>query len=295
VWWVWVLGALVAWVIVASLAALVIGAMVRLADQRVGITDDAVPAAAPAVVRTPVFARRRVPVPPVGIALAGIGAALMAGGYAIRLSGATGPSAQLMSMDAPYSVPRLFVATMFAAAAMAAVAGAGRIPGRRTWWLAIGAVAAGIAVVKAGSTVHVVALRSLDRVVTPVGGLVVSGLIAAAVIGGLFFLSRTERRDRQRLLFVLGLYGVAAVGLSAVSSALSVAYGAASRWAAAATFIEETVEAMTGVAFLVGVLVGVAPRLVLPAAWALRRAADPHTLDLPEAAPDRTALPGGLR
>jgi hypothetical protein len=211
----------------------------------------------------------------------------MAGGYAVRLSGASGPYAELMSMDAPYSVPRMFVATMFAAAAMAAVAGAGRIPGRRTWWLAIGAVAAGIAVVKAGSTVHVLALRGVESAITPLGGLIASGLMAAAVIGVLWFLSRSERRDRQRLLFVLGLYGIAAVGLSAVSSALSVAYGAASRWAAAATFIEETAEAMAGVAFLVGVLVGVAPRLVLPADWALRRAADPHTLDLPEPSPGR--------
>jgi hypothetical protein len=285
----------VAWVVVAFLAALVMGAMIKLADRRIGMTDDPTPAAAASVVRTAVVARRRVPVPPIGVALAGIGAALMAGGYAVRLTGASGPSAQLLSMDAPFSVPRMFVATMFAAAAVAAVAGAGRIPGRRTWWLAIGAVAAGIAAVKAGSTVHVVALRGLDRVLTPVGGLVASGLLAAAVVGALWFLSRTERRDRQRLLVVLGLYGVAAVGLSAVSSTLSVAYGAASRWATAATFIEETAEAMTGVAFLVGVLVGVAPRLVLPAEWALRRAADPHTLDLPEVAPGRTTLPEGLR
>jgi hypothetical protein len=33
------------------------------------------------------------------------------------------------------------------------------------------------------------------------------------------------------------------------------------------------------VVFLVAVLVGVAPRLVLPADWALRRTEDAHTLD----------------
>jgi hypothetical protein len=41
-----------------------------------------------------------------------------------------------------------------------------------------------------------------------------------------------------------------------------------------ATFVEEAGEALAGVAFLMAVLVGVAPRLVLPASWALRRTAD---------------------
>jgi hypothetical protein len=37
--------------------------------------------------------------------------------------------------------------------------------------------------------------------------------------------------------------------------------------------------------------VGVAPRLVLPATWPLRRTADAHTLEVPEAAPGRLAEP----
>ena len=57
-------------------------------------------------------------------------------------------------MDAPFALPRLFVALLFAAGAMAAVAAAGSIPGRRTWWLAVALVGAGIAAVKAGGTVH---------------------------------------------------------------------------------------------------------------------------------------------
>jgi len=36
------------------------------------------------------------------------------------------------------------------------------------------------------------------------------------------------------------------------------------------------------------VMAGVAPRLVLPAEWALRREVDAHTLHLPEQAPGRT-------
>jgi hypothetical protein len=37
------------------------------------------------------------------------------------------------------------------------------------------------------------------------------------------------------------------------------------------------------------VLVGVAPRIALPARWALRREADAHGLELPEGLPGRTA------
>jgi hypothetical protein len=94
------------------------------------------------------------------------------------------------------------------------------------------------------------------------------------------------------VLAVLALYAAASVGLSAVSSAVAGAVGSASNWAAAATFLEESGEALAGVSFLVAVLVGVAPRLVLPAAWALRRAADEHTLDLPEQLPARSAPEG---
>jgi len=106
----------------------------------------------------------------------------------------------------------------------------------------------------------------------------VSVLLAAGVIAGLWYLSRSERRDRRRVLSALSLYGVAVVGLSALSSAVAGAYGPGSPWAAAATFVEESGEALAGVAFLVAVLVGVAPQLVLPAGWPLRRRADAESL-----------------
>jgi hypothetical protein len=64
-----------------------------------------------------------------------------------------------------------------------------------------------------------------------------------------------------RVIGVLTLYAGAAVGLSAISSAMPTA-----TLAAATTFVEETGEALAGVGFLLAVLAGVAPRLVLPAA-----------------------------
>ncbi len=56
-----------------------------------------------------------------------------------------------------------------------------------------------------------------------------------------------------------------------------------------ATYLEESGEALAGVAVLVAVLVGVAPRLVLPASWVLRRAEDAGTLAVPGAVRDRVS------
>jgi drug/metabolite transporter (DMT)-like permease len=177
-------------------------------------------------------------------------------------------------MDAPWSLPRLYVATLFAAAALAAVAGAARNPGRRTWWLAVGAVAAGVAVVKAGSTVHVTVMDRLTAATSAAGAVAISATGALLVLAVLAVISRAERRDRRRVLTALGLYAVASVGLSALPGLVG------GQWAAMATFVEESGEALAGVAVLVAVLVGVAPRLVLPAAW-LRRRDDALSLEAP--------------
>src|SRR3954447_1083718 len=300
VWWLWVLGGLAVWSVVALLFAVVLGRGIRLADRRslgVGLDDllttaDLPASLQPARVAASGTVRRAIPVPTIGIALFAVAVALETIGYVLRLTGATGVSAQVLSMDAPFSVPRMFVAAVFAAAAFAAVAGAGSVPGRRAWWLAVGVVAAGIAAVKAGSTVHSHAMASLDDAVGPRGALLVSVALAAAVVGGLWVLSRNDRRDRRRILGVLALYAGASVGLSAVSTAIAGSAGGASRWAAAATFLEESGEALSGVWFLIAVLAGVAPRLVLPATWPLRRSADAHTLELPEQLPGRPAAGG---
>ena len=281
----WIVGGLFVWLLVAFLVAVVVGRGIQLADSRSAAPAvpemlDAAPGPSPVAV---VPARRRaVPLPPLGIALVAFALVLELGGYFTRLSGASGAAAQIWSMDAPLSLPRMFVAALFGAAAVVAIAAAGRLPERRAWWTAVGLVAAAIAVIKAGSTLHADAFHAL-RDATSLGGAVgVSVLMAAAVLGALWLLSRSERRDRLRVLSALALYAGASVGLSGVSSAVTGAYGGASTMAAGATFLEETGEAIGGVVFLVAVLVGVAPRLVLPAAWPLRRTADAHTLEVAE-------------
>jgi hypothetical protein len=294
VWMTWVLGGLAVWLVVAFLVAVVIGRSIRLADRRSpNVAVDGVLTTADLETKrraaAPRARRRTIPVPPLGIALFAMATGLETCGYVVRLTGTRGPVAQVLSMDASHSLPRMFVAALFAAAALAAVAGAGRMPGRRTWWVAVGLVAGTIAAVKAGSSVHADALGALTEAVGATGALLLSVAAAASVLGALWVLSRNEQRDRRRVLGVLALYAGASVGLSAVSSVAARTYGSASNWAAAATFLEESGEALAGVAFLVAVLVGVAPRLVLPPAWVLRRTADAHTLELPEQLPGRAA------
>jgi hypothetical protein len=227
--------------------------------------------------------RRAIPLPPVGVALAGTAVALETCGFVMRLNDTAGPVAQLLSMDAPFSLPRLFVAVLFAAAAIAAVVAATQAESRRTWWLAVAVVAAGIASVKAGGTVHADAIGALEDALGAGAAVLLSALAAVVVVTGLWSFTRTERRDRRRILGTLGFYAAASVGLSAVSAIVPAG------WATAATYLEESGEALAGVAFLVAVLVGVAPRLVLPASWVLRREADAQTLDLREPAPSRSA------
>jgi hypothetical protein len=294
--WMWVVGGLAAWFVLAFSVAVLIGRGIRLADQRAGAsassiltTADLNVAAAPTREAAAPARRRAIPLPPLGIALILIVLVLETSGFLSRLTGSRGSTAQLLSMDAPFSLPRMFVALLFAAGAVAAVAGAGTMPGRRTWWLAVGFVGGAIAGIKAGSTVHADALGALGSVLGTAGAVVVSAGVAATVVGTLWFLSRTERRDRRRMLSVLALYAGASVGLSAVSSAVAGTYGSASSWAAGATFLEESGEALAAVAFVVAVLAGVAPRLVLPAAWPLRRTADAHTLEVPAQLPTRVA------
>jgi hypothetical protein len=286
VWWLWVVGGLVVWLVVAAVLGLVIGRSIRLADSRspgTGATLTTADLPGAFVAARPATARRRViPLPPVGVGLAGTAVALETCGFVVRLTGTTGSAAQLLSMDAPGSLPRLYVAFLFAAAALASVVAAARMSGRRAWWLAVALVAGGIASVKAGGTVHAEAIHALNVAVGTRAAVLLSVLGAVVVVAGLWTFTRTERRDRRRVLGTLGLYAVASVGLSAVSAM------APAGWAVTATYVEESAEALAGIAFLMAVLVGVAPRLVLPAAWPLRRTADAQTLDVPATLPGRT-------
>jgi hypothetical protein len=287
VWWLWIVGGLTLWLGAGAALGLLIGRGIRFADR-----PSAAHAAGPrgdhpeALATLPARAahRRALPLPPVGIALAATAVALESAGFVLRLTGASGPTAELWSMDAPFALPRLYVSLLFAAAASAAVMAAGRMPGRRSWWLVVALVGGGIAAVKAGGTVHADAVGALTDAVGQGGTVLLSVLAAAAVVGVVWSFTRSERRDRRRVLGSLGFYAFASVGLSALSAAVPAA------WYTTATFVEESGEALAAVAFLMAVLAGVAPRLVLPAGWPLRRSADAHTLEIPEQVTGATAV-----
>jgi hypothetical protein len=282
-WWGWVL---LGWVGISVIVALPLGMVIREADRR----ELDVPAGAlphPLVAMNggvaPRPARRRIPVPPIAVTLAGIGVTLEAVGFVVRSAGLDRGAGRLWSMDAAMSVPRLYVTALFVAAAAAAFLGGSRTLGRRGWWVGVGLVAVVVAEVKGGGTVHVRALEMLGVAGRPVVAAIGSAAVAAVVLGTLWWLSRSEIRDRRRVLGAFALYAVASVGLSAVSTGLGQSRGSA--WAAAATFVEESGEVLGAVAVLMAVLVGVAPRLVLPADWPLRRTADATTVDAPGALP----------
>jgi hypothetical protein len=284
--WGWVL---IGWALLAIVAAVPLGLAMREADRRDRrrrLAPASVPVTGPPPPIAVAVRRRRIPVPPVGILLATTGVALEALGFVLRSTGAdrTG-SARLLSMDAPLSVPRMFITALFLVAALAAFAGAARATVRRPWWVAVGLVALVVAEVKGGGTVHVRVLEALGVADHPGLAFAGSALVLAVVLSGLWWVTRTERRDRRRVLLAITFYGAAATGLSALSTVVATASGATSSWTAAATFVEESAEVLGGVAVLLAVLVGVAPRLVLPADWALRRTADAETVDAPGAVP----------
>ncbi|MBB3676967.1 hypothetical protein [Modestobacter versicolor] len=278
-WWGW---ALIGWTGLALVAAPLLGLALREADARerrsLGRGPEPV---------TPAVRRRRIPVPPLAVALLLTGVTLEAVGFVVRTSG-NERNAPLWSMDAPLGIPRMFIAALFLAAALTALMGAVRGTGRRPWWTAVALVAVVIGQVKAGGTVHTDALAAVGLRYHPFAAAAASAAVVGVVLAALWWLSRTERRDRRRVLIALGLYAVASVGLSGVSALVGRA-GGSLYWSSAATFVEETGEAFGAVAVLVAVLVGVAPRLVLPAEWLLRRQADAETIDAPAARPHRAA------
>jgi len=222
-------------------------------------------------------ASRRVPVPPwARWAAAGlVGSEVL--GYLLRVLHAPRALSHPLSMELPFSLPRMLVATVFVMAAVAAATGAARLPRRRTWWTAIAVLCAAAALVKAGSTVHKAVIESIGGYAHPARALAVSAVVGVVVLGGLFWLSREERRDRRRVLKWFGAYGVAAGGLTVPSALAEAAWGHGSALTATFVLVEESSEAVAALGVLVAVLVGVAPRFVFPADHPFRRTADEGT------------------
>jgi hypothetical protein len=276
-WWLWLV---IAWSVLTVAVVVPLGSAMRAAGRRRGWAADPTKpirlGSAPPMAATP-DSRRRVPAPPIAVLLVGTGLSLEVLGFVLRTAGADrAGAARLLSMDEPLSVPRMFIAVL-----VAAFAGASRARERRAWWTGVGLVAVLAAQVGGGTSLHVHVLKTLgladDQLVVTAG----STVLGAAVLGSLWWVSRNERRDRRRVLAAIAFYGVAAGALSALSTVVAQEAGTASVWAAVATLATESARVLGAVAVLMAVLVGVAPRLVLPAEWSMRRAADAQTIDAP--------------
>jgi hypothetical protein len=201
--------------------------------------------------------------------LAAAAVLVMVPGLVLVLVGARGPLAAVFSMDARGSLARMFITGVLLAAAVVALLGARRQPGRRSWWAAVAAIAGGLAVTKADGTVHV---RLVAAIGSPLLAMVVLGLVAALGLVALWVLSSGDRRDRRRVLGAIGAHAAAAVGLAAAST-YAFAWGGTVA-GVVATFVEESSEALTAVALLAAVLLGVLPRVMLGLTVPLRRRDD---------------------
>lgn len=285
-----------AWFAVAAGLGVLIGRGIRLADRRstrpfTGTIPDLT---APPTPPSPMPAvpggrhtRRAIPLPPIGLALAGCAVVLETCGYLVALLHGTGPLAELFSARTPLSLPHLFVAVLFTAAAVVALLGARVIPGRRGWWTAVGVIAGAIAASEMGGPGKGLGPYGPGRLAGTAPGHLLGALAGATVLVVLWSLSRHERRDRRRVLAAVAPYAAAAVAVPVVSSAAGVSGSTVS---ATTTYLREAGAALSGVALLVAVLAGVAPRWVLPRGWSLRRAADVHTLDLAAQVPSSSVM-----
>ncbi|KQS68796.1 hypothetical protein [Modestobacter sp. Leaf380] len=176
------------------------------------------------------------------------------------LRGDCGPTAtawaRVLDMDHVGSVPRLLVTSVFAVVCLVALTGAVRChrAGARPWWLALAVGAAALSLAKAWSW-HSLVEVGLSGLLPAADVQLV--FVATAVVGIAVVTASGRRVRRDTRIAVttwLALYAVAAVGLSALASAVA---GAGPTALALGTWVEETAEALAAVGLLAVVVHGV--------------------------------------
>jgi hypothetical protein len=187
----------------------------------------------------------------------GLGAALVALhllSFVVRVRctvmGRCGPAARLLDPDAVGGVPRLVTAALFVVAAVvswrACRSGTGRTA---LWWGAVAAICAALAVLK------LVSAHSLAESDSAVLTLVGSVSLAATALAVLLALGRRWRvPGTGAVVFAMALYAAAAIGLDVVTGVVEAAQShAPALSAAAATFLEESGEAIAALVVVVTV------------------------------------------
>ena len=142
--WLWVLVGIAVWLVLGVLVAVTMGRGIRIANDEsphvglpVGLNTADLPVALRAPVAVPAPGRRRpLPLPPVGVGLIVVALALETAGFVARLTGARGALATASPWTPPFSVPRLYVAALFAVAAHRGRRRRRR-QGTRSWWVGV--------------------------------------------------------------------------------------------------------------------------------------------------------------
>ena len=185
--------------------------------------------------------------------LASTGVILFVVALVVRLDcvpyGCVGSSAErVLNLDEIGGLPRLFTTGLFLATAVVAFRGSRRVTGpARTWWTLVTLVGVGLTVAK------VLSAHSLAKAAGPMATLVVGVAVTAVT---LTVLRVTARRwgvpAGTPMVWALGWYAVAALGLDLVTGAAATLQGSEGPVAVAvATFVEELGEALTALVVLV--------------------------------------------
>lgn len=160
------------------------------------------------------------------------------------------PLQYLFDLDSIGGLPRIYISGLFAASA---VLGwwARRLCAEiaRPWWTAIAGIGVALTAAK------LVSVHSSAKHWAPVSTLAVGILLTTGVVGALITTGRSRGIAAARpIAFALAGYAVAALGLDAVTTAVTATHGhAGAISAAAATFVEELGEALTALLVLVTV------------------------------------------
>jgi len=163
----------------------------------------------------------------------------------------TGSTAQhLFDLDRIGGLPRLFTSGLFVAVCCLGWLARRRLEGRsRTWWTAIAAIGAVLAVAK------LVSAHSHAKAAAPLATLVIGVLIAGVALWALSVTGRRWEIGAARpIAFALAGYAAAALGLDAVTSMVEASQDhVGALTAAVATFAEELGEALAALVVVVTV------------------------------------------
>jgi hypothetical protein len=157
---------------------------------------------------------------------------------------------RLLDLDAVGGLPRLFTTALFLAAALMAWRARRSVEGSAaTWWAAVAAVSAGLALAK------VVSLHStLEEEVSPLPTLLGGVSLTVLVLGGLWTTGRRSGVGARSVVAALAAYALAALGLDQLTG-LAAAVQDRVGWltVSGATFVEELGEALAALLLVVTV------------------------------------------